>query len=283
MLNDLSADPDPFVPLQPAGWLRDGLDSENISPLLERFRQREDYSVSALKVWARDRETSAPAGRVLLDMLELEFSGEALESELRQIAFTNLSRAANPDIRIEAAIRIAEVMEPVDYARELAQARSNLPEVLNPEPDPSLKPGSPEALADHRERERLYQEKIYADQLAVQATRYNKPPQIIEVEGVPAGPAQFSAAWNMTGLWELDYLASLVERAVVNQEPVQAGSVATVERILEEAATRNPTADLSARQSYEARRLRASLPQLRALEDTNSTLDAPPGATPPGS
>jgi hypothetical protein len=283
MVDDLAADPDPFVSLQLMGWLRDGFDAENLSRLLEGFRQRGDYNISSLKVWARDPGTPAPAGRALLDMLALEFSGEELQSELRQIAFTNFSKAGNPDIRIEAGIRLAEVMDPVSYARELAEVRRQLPEIVDPVPDPSLQPGSAEALALDRERARLYQERIYADQLAVQATRYNKPPQIIEAEGVPAGPAQFSAAWNMTGLWELDYLASLVERAVVNQEPVQAGSVATIEQILEEAATRNPTAELSSRQAYEARRLQAALPLLSALEDSSEKMDIPPGATPPGS
>lgn len=280
---DLAADPDAFVPLQLMGWIRDGLDSENLSSLLEGFRQRDDYNIGALKAWVRDSETSAPAGRALLDMLEMEFSGDALQRELRQIAFTEMSKAANPDIRIEAVIRLAEGMDPVDYARQLQQVRRSLPEFKPLEPDPSLQPGSAEALADHRERVRQYQEKTFADQLQVQATRYNKPPQIIEAEGVLAGPAQFSAAWNLTGERELDFLASLVERAVVNQEPVQAGSVITVERILQEAPDRNPTAEFSNRQAYETRRLEASLSGLRVLEDSSAVIDVPPGAAPPGS
>lgn len=262
-LQAVAQDTASVVPATVMGWLRDGGENEKFAELASAFQSRKDYSMAMLESLALDAETSASAGRALLDLYQSDFP---ISEQNRFFNALVSSAGSSASLRHEAVVRLAETTSIGEYSQtvqKLSQEHSR----TRQDGSSNQRVGSP----------------VFAMMLDSLERRFVAPEPVVERKGLAFSKFDAIATARLGGLDGLDALATQVEQAVRTGSYVETGTSQAIKRAIEEATTLTPTAELIPRQQAAARRLEALLPEVEAAEKAAPegffVDDAPPGAT----
>lgn len=261
-IRQFAGEEDVLVSLSVLGWARDARIEESRAVLESALTEREDWGEDFLKTALRDRTVDAGAGRAALDLLQRGMEKEATTNLLTGLAEDSQIR---PAIRFEAALRLAEVVEPTE-----------LPSFLRGLGDDGI-PLSPPGGPTESESE------SFAPLLGVLRQKYAGPPPILESRGTGMSRGDARAAALYAGVSSFDLIASIAEQSLRTGRAIEPGVADLVEELMEE-SYHNPEGKLAAPGKRGERRLLRLLPEIREAEEQDQASgfseDIPPGAEP---